>query len=95
MPLLPQSAHEQCFLCRRARPERFVYYRDYNELEGARAPDLAPAPDLAAPAPVLALGGTAFCTTGGTTACCVCMLHGLYQPPGSLAAGLTCQTGLR
>ena len=31
-----QSAHEQCFLCRRARPDRYVYYRDYAELEGAR-----------------------------------------------------------
>ena len=30
-----QSAHEQCFLCRRARPDRYVYYKDYNELEGA------------------------------------------------------------
>jgi hypothetical protein len=29
-----QSAHEQCFLCRRARPDRYVYYRDYAELEG-------------------------------------------------------------
>ncbi|CAL8461904.1 g1435 [Coccomyxa elongata] len=28
-----QSAHEQCFLCRRARPDRYVYYKDYNELE--------------------------------------------------------------
>lgn len=30
-----QSDHEQCFLCRRARPDRYVYYKDYNELEGA------------------------------------------------------------
>ncbi len=29
-----QSAHEQCFLCRRAQPDRYVYYKDYNELEG-------------------------------------------------------------
>lgn len=29
-----QSAHEQCFLCRRAHPDRFIYYKDYNELEG-------------------------------------------------------------
>ncbi|CAK0783675.1 hypothetical protein CVIRNUC_006874 [Coccomyxa viridis] len=28
-----QSAHEQCFLCRRAQPDRYVYYKDYNELE--------------------------------------------------------------
>eukprot|EP00887_Chlorella_sp_A99_P006106 scaffold22.g6106.t1 len=27
------AAHEQCFLCRRARPDRFVYYRDYPDLE--------------------------------------------------------------
>lgn len=29
-----QQTHEQCFLCRRARPDKFVYYRDYAELEG-------------------------------------------------------------
>ncbi|KAK9834275.1 hypothetical protein WJX81_002678 [Elliptochloris bilobata] len=28
-----QTGHEQCFLCRRARPDKFVYYRDYAELE--------------------------------------------------------------
>ena len=27
------SAHEQCFLCRRAAPHKFVYYRDYPDLE--------------------------------------------------------------
>ena len=30
-----QTEHEHCFLCRRARPEKYVYYRDYAELEGA------------------------------------------------------------
>jgi hypothetical protein len=29
-----ESAHEQCFLCRRHQPEKYVYYRDYAELEG-------------------------------------------------------------
>ena len=29
-----QQGHEQCFLCRKARPDKFVYYRDYRELEG-------------------------------------------------------------
>lgn len=29
-----QREHEQCFLCRRADPEKYVYYRDYAELEG-------------------------------------------------------------
>ncbi len=29
-----QQSHEQCFLCRRARPDKYVYYRDYAELEG-------------------------------------------------------------
>ena len=33
-----QSAHEQCFLCRRAHPDRYIYYKDYNELEGNIAP---------------------------------------------------------
>ncbi|KAK9820561.1 hypothetical protein WJX72_011657 [[Myrmecia] bisecta] len=28
-----QSQHEFCFLCRRARPDKYVYYRDYPELE--------------------------------------------------------------
>ena len=28
-----QSAHETCHLCRRARPDAYVYYRDYDELE--------------------------------------------------------------
>ena len=30
-----QQNHEQCHLCRRARPEKYVYYRDYAELDGA------------------------------------------------------------
>ena len=29
-----QQKHEHCFLCRRERPDKYVYYRDYNELEG-------------------------------------------------------------
>ena len=29
-----QQAHEQCHLCKRAQPDKFVYYRDYDELEG-------------------------------------------------------------
>ena len=29
-----ESAHEHCFLCRRARPEQYVYFRDYAELDG-------------------------------------------------------------
>jgi hypothetical protein len=29
-----QSAHETCHICRRVHPNRFVYFRDYNELEG-------------------------------------------------------------
>ncbi len=31
------SAHEQCFLCRRADPNKYVYYRDYAGLEGEQA----------------------------------------------------------
>ena len=27
------AAHEQCFLCKRANPNRFVYFRDYPDLE--------------------------------------------------------------
>ncbi len=29
-----ESRHEHCFLCRRQRPDKYVYYRDYNELDG-------------------------------------------------------------
>ncbi len=29
-----ESAHEQCFICRRVQPDKYVYYRDYAELEG-------------------------------------------------------------
>lgn len=29
-----QQAHEQCHICKKASPDRFVYYKDYNELEG-------------------------------------------------------------
>eukprot|EP00873_Tetraselmis_striata_P040719 jgi/Tetstr1/460983/TSEL_006135.t1 len=29
-----QTAHEHCFICRRADPNKYVYYRDYTELEG-------------------------------------------------------------
>ena len=28
-----QSAHETCHICRRQQPDKYVYYRDYNELE--------------------------------------------------------------
>ncbi|KAK9814997.1 hypothetical protein WJX73_004339 [Symbiochloris irregularis] len=28
-----QQEHEQCFLCRRERPDKFIYFRDYAELE--------------------------------------------------------------
>ncbi|CAG9463126.1 unnamed protein product [Pedinophyceae sp. YPF-701] len=34
-----ERKHEHCFICRKRDPEKFVYYRDYNELEqhfGAR-----------------------------------------------------------
>ena len=31
-----QQEHEQCFLCRRDRPDKFIYFRDYNELEGGQ-----------------------------------------------------------
>lgn len=27
------SAHEQCFLCKRSNPHKYVYYRDYADLE--------------------------------------------------------------
>jgi hypothetical protein len=30
-----QQRHEQCFICKRANPDKYVYYRDYAELEGA------------------------------------------------------------
>ena len=30
-----QQNHEQCHLCRRARPDKYIYYRDYAELDGA------------------------------------------------------------
>ena len=26
--------HESCFLCKRSNPDRHVYYKDYEELEG-------------------------------------------------------------
>lgn len=29
-----QQAHEQCHICKKAHPDRFVYFKDYNELEG-------------------------------------------------------------
>lgn len=32
-----QQRHETCFLCRRANPEEYVYYRDYQQLEGTLA----------------------------------------------------------
>ncbi|MEW5299479.1 MAG: hypothetical protein WDW36_002493 [Sanguina aurantia] len=28
-----ETAHEHCFICRRARPDKYVYYRHYKELE--------------------------------------------------------------
>lgn len=30
-----QEAHEQCYICKRLRPDKYVYYRDYKQLEGA------------------------------------------------------------
>jgi hypothetical protein len=29
-----ENAHEHCFLCRKQNPHRFVYYKDYAELDG-------------------------------------------------------------
>ena len=29
-----QQAHEQCHICKKQQPDRFVYYKDYDELEG-------------------------------------------------------------
>lgn len=29
-----ESAHEHCFLCRKLHPHKFVYYKDYEELDG-------------------------------------------------------------
>lgn len=29
-----ESGHEHCFLCRKADPGKYVYYRHYKELEG-------------------------------------------------------------
>jgi E3 ubiquitin-protein ligase ZNF598 len=41
-----QQTHEQCFLCRRARPDKYVYYRDYAELEGEQKRSSHPHPDV-------------------------------------------------
>ena len=32
-----QHTHEQCHICKKTHPDRFVYYKDYNELEGKKA----------------------------------------------------------
>ncbi|PNH12741.1 LIM domain and RING finger protein [Tetrabaena socialis] len=32
-----EGSHEHCFLCRRAAPDKYVYYRHYKELEGGCA----------------------------------------------------------
>ena len=29
-----QESHEQCFICKRVRPDKYVYFRDYRQLEG-------------------------------------------------------------
>ena len=29
-----ESQHEHCFICRRQTPDKYVYYRHYQELEG-------------------------------------------------------------
>jgi hypothetical protein len=29
-----EGRHEHCFICRRRDPNKFVYYKDYAELEG-------------------------------------------------------------
>lgn len=31
-----ESSHEHCFICRKQHPNRFVYYKDYAELDGER-----------------------------------------------------------
>lgn len=33
-----ESAHEHCFLCRKLHPSKFVYYKDYEELDGKWGP---------------------------------------------------------
>ena len=30
------QAHERCHICKKVSPDRFIYYKDYNELEGKR-----------------------------------------------------------
>jgi hypothetical protein len=35
------AGHEQCFLCRRSNPEKYVYYRDYEDLESELLPEVA------------------------------------------------------
>lgn len=32
-----EGRHENCFICRRRDPNKFVYYKDYAELEGEGA----------------------------------------------------------
>lgn len=29
-----EGQHENCFICRKQHPNKFVYYKDYRELEG-------------------------------------------------------------
>lgn len=33
-----EGQHEHCFLCRKAQPDKYVYFRHYKELEGERSP---------------------------------------------------------
>ncbi|GBF91964.1 hypothetical protein Rsub_04688 [Raphidocelis subcapitata] len=39
-----ERSHEHCFLCRRAAPSKYVYFRDYAELDGHYQSDHHPCP---------------------------------------------------
>lgn len=37
-----ESQHEHCFMCRREHPDKYVYYRHYQELQGELQPPACP-----------------------------------------------------
>ena len=53
------AAHEQCFLCRRSNPHKYVYYRDYPDLESERAPSRQQLPPPPSGPPAGAAAATA------------------------------------
>jgi hypothetical protein len=74
------AGHEQCFLCRRSNPHKYVYYRDYADLEGGWGGERTPAAAAAAAAMFSVVNNR-----GSRWSCCCAALRGCVPTSGHTA----------